>query len=60
MDPAFNTGPFGLVAWIWRSSEAECGGANDQSADEGVEGVVAVPATIQRVPFQGQSGNCGE
>jgi hypothetical protein len=50
VDPAFNAGAFGLGAWRRRSGEAECGGASDQSADEGVEGVTAVPAAIQRAP----------
>jgi hypothetical protein len=60
VDPALNTGPFGLVAWNRRGGEVECGGAGNQGADEGVERVVALPAAIQRVLVEDQGGQRGE
>jgi hypothetical protein len=52
-------GPLCLVAWSWRTGEAQSGGASDQSADEGIEGIVAAPATIQYLLIQDQGGKLG-
>jgi hypothetical protein len=59
VDPAFNMRSRCLLAWSWRSGEAKVGGPSDQSADEGIEGVVAALATVQGIPVQDQRGKLG-